>query len=109
MPVPNRDPLVLQQSYNIPDPLGVDAIRELNRVSQPIEEAILSFQRRTGTLAVLAACLDPAKKVRQAPRAWHSRLKAELEALGFRASETDPALFCERSGKTGDLRACLGR
>jgi hypothetical protein len=32
-------------------------------------------------------------RLRQAPRAWHTRLKAELEALGFRASETDPALF----------------
>jgi hypothetical protein len=30
---------------------------------------------------------------RQAPRAWHMRLKAELEDLGFRASKTNPALF----------------
>jgi hypothetical protein len=31
--------------------------------------------------------------LRQAPRAWHTRLKEELEGLEFRASETDPALF----------------
>jgi hypothetical protein len=31
--------------------------------------------------------------LRQAPRAWHTRLKAELEAPGFRALETNPALF----------------
>jgi hypothetical protein len=31
--------------------------------------------------------------LRQAPRAWHTRLKAELKALCFRASEIDPALF----------------
>jgi hypothetical protein len=31
--------------------------------------------------------------LRHALRLWHARLKAELEALGFRASETDPALF----------------
>jgi hypothetical protein len=36
--------------------------------------------------------------LRQAPRAWHTRLKAELEALGFRASETDPALFVKGAG-----------
>jgi hypothetical protein len=37
--------------------------------------------------------------LRQAPRAWHTRLKAELEALGFRASETDPALFVKGAGR----------
>jgi hypothetical protein len=31
--------------------------------------------------------------LRQAPRAWHTHLKAEVEALGFRALETDLALF----------------
>jgi hypothetical protein len=36
--------------------------------------------------------------LRRAPRAWHTRLKKELEELGFRASETDPALFCEGDG-----------
>jgi hypothetical protein len=37
--------------------------------------------------------------LRQAPRAWHTRLKAELEALAFRALETDPALFMKGAGK----------
>jgi hypothetical protein len=37
--------------------------------------------------------------LRQAPRAWHTRLKAELEALAFRASETDPALFVKGAGR----------
>jgi hypothetical protein len=31
--------------------------------------------------------------LRQAPRAWHMRLKEELELLGFKASEADAALF----------------
>jgi hypothetical protein len=37
--------------------------------------------------------------LRQAPRAWHTHLKAELEALGFRASESDPALFVKGAGR----------
>jgi hypothetical protein len=36
--------------------------------------------------------------LRQAPRAWHTRLKEELEGLEFRASETDPALFVKGMG-----------
>jgi len=31
--------------------------------------------------------------LRQAPRAWHTRLKDELEHNGFRASDADPGLF----------------
>lgn len=31
--------------------------------------------------------------LRQAPRAWHTRLKGELEALSFMASEADPGLY----------------
>ncbi|KAJ9520612.1 hypothetical protein QJQ45_007481 [Haematococcus lacustris] len=31
--------------------------------------------------------------LRQAPRAWHAKLKQELEGMGFFASESDPALF----------------
>jgi hypothetical protein len=31
--------------------------------------------------------------LRQAPRAWHTRLKAELEAIGFTATEADASLF----------------
>jgi hypothetical protein len=36
--------------------------------------------------------------LRQAPRAWHTRLKEELKGLEFRASETDPALFVKGMG-----------
>jgi hypothetical protein len=62
LPVPRRDPLVLSQFDNTPDPRGVGIIRELNRVSQPNEKAISSFDQRTGTVAALAAGLDPAEK-----------------------------------------------
>jgi hypothetical protein len=31
--------------------------------------------------------------LRQAPRAWHARLKQVLESAGFQASEADPGLF----------------
>ncbi|KAJ9533216.1 hypothetical protein QJQ45_018360, partial [Haematococcus lacustris] len=31
--------------------------------------------------------------LRQAPRAWHTRLKQELEGMGFTASQADPGLF----------------
>ena len=31
--------------------------------------------------------------LRQAPRAWHTKLKMELEDIGFIASSTDPGLF----------------
>ena len=31
--------------------------------------------------------------LRQAPRAWHTRLKLELEKIGLHASEADPGLF----------------
>jgi hypothetical protein len=62
IPVPRRDPLVLPQYDNTPDPGGVGIMRELNRVSRPSEETISSFETRTGTEAALAAGLDPAKK-----------------------------------------------
>ena len=38
--------------------------------------------------------------LRQAPRAWHARLKKELEAAGFYASSTDPGLFIKRDGQS---------
>ena len=31
--------------------------------------------------------------LRQAPRAWHARLKTELESMGFTASDADPGLY----------------
>jgi hypothetical protein len=48
--------------------------------------------------------------LRQAPRAWHTRLKAELEALGpwFLCIGDRSCALCKRSGKAGNLRACLG-
>jgi hypothetical protein len=51
LPVPRRDPLVLPQFDNTPDPGGVGILRELNRVSQPSEVSISSFDKRTGTVA----------------------------------------------------------
>jgi hypothetical protein len=45
-----------------PDPGGVGIMRELNRVSQPSEESISSFDKLTGIVAALAAGLDPAEK-----------------------------------------------
>jgi hypothetical protein len=53
---------VLPQFDNTPDTGGVGTLRELNRVSQTSEEAISSFEQRTGTVAALAAGLDPAEK-----------------------------------------------
>jgi len=38
--------------------------------------------------------------LRQAPRAWHLRLKQELESMGFEASDADPGLFTSQH-KTG--------
>ena len=35
--------------------------------------------------------------LRQAPRAWHTRLKQELEEAGYQASEADPGLFVLRN------------
>jgi hypothetical protein len=37
-------------------------MRELNRVSQPSEVSISRFDKQTGTVAALAAGLDPAEK-----------------------------------------------
>jgi hypothetical protein len=55
----NQDPLLLQQIRNTPDPGGVGTVRELNRVSQPSIEAILDWEKETGTVAALAVGLDP--------------------------------------------------
>jgi hypothetical protein len=62
LPVPRRDPLVLPQFDNTPDPGGVDFLRELNKVSQPSEETISSFEKGTWTVAPLTAGLDPVEK-----------------------------------------------
>ncbi|KAJ9507318.1 hypothetical protein QJQ45_006294 [Haematococcus lacustris] len=43
--------------------------------------------------------------LRQAPRAWHARLKAELEQLGFVASEADSCLFTMVRGNSKVLLA----
>ena len=39
--------------------------------------------------------------LRQAPRAWHLRLKEELELIGFKASEADPGFYT--SAHNGDI------
>jgi hypothetical protein len=62
MPVPSWDPLALPQFGNAPDPGRIGIMRKLNRVSQPSEKAISNFERRTGTVAALAAGLSPTKK-----------------------------------------------
>jgi hypothetical protein len=62
LPVPRRDPLVLPLFDNTPDPGGVGTLRELNKMSQPCEKAISSFEQSTGIVAALAAGLDPAEK-----------------------------------------------
>jgi hypothetical protein len=62
LPVPRRDPLVLPRFGNTSDPGWVGIMRELNRVIQPSEESISSFDKLTGTVAALAAGLDPAEK-----------------------------------------------
>jgi hypothetical protein len=58
----NQDPLVLQQISNTPDPGGVGTVRELNKVSQPSTETILDWEKETGTVAALAAGLDPVER-----------------------------------------------
>ncbi|KAJ9513180.1 hypothetical protein QJQ45_029336 [Haematococcus lacustris] len=47
--------------------------------------------------------------LRQAPRAWHARLKEELEQLGFTASAADSCLFTMMRGiKLGPVEQFLG-
>jgi hypothetical protein len=62
LPVPRRDPLVLPRFGNTSDPGGVGIMRKLSRVSQPSEKSISSFDKLTGTVAALAAGVDPAEK-----------------------------------------------
>jgi hypothetical protein len=52
----------MPQFGNTSDPGGVGIMRELNRVSQPSEESISSFDKLTGTVAAWAADLDQAEK-----------------------------------------------
>jgi hypothetical protein len=57
-----QDPLVLQQIRNTPDPRGLDTVRELNKLSQPSTEAILDWKKEMGTVAAMAAGLDPVER-----------------------------------------------
>jgi len=44
--------------------------------------------------------------LRQAPRAWHNKLKQELQKMGFECTEADPGLWvCEYKGTTTYLLA----
>jgi hypothetical protein len=56
--VSRREPLVLPQFDNTSDPGEIGTMRELNRVSQPSEMWISSFDKRTGTVAAMAADLS---------------------------------------------------
>jgi hypothetical protein len=58
----NQDPLLSQKICNTPDPGGVGTVRELNKLSQPSIEAILDWEKEMGTVAALAACLDPVER-----------------------------------------------
>jgi hypothetical protein len=58
----NQDPLLLQQIRNTPDPGGVGTVRELNKLSQPSTEAIVDWEKEMGTVAALAAGLDPVER-----------------------------------------------
>ena len=40
--------------------------------------------------------------LRQASRAWHTKLKSELRSIGFEESTADPAFFIKH-GKTGSI------
>jgi hypothetical protein len=105
---------VLPQFDNTPDPGGIGTLRELNRVSQPSEESISSFEQRTGTVAALAAGLDPAEKEQvwsigedNTPKdvakytdiledcwdvfAWNMAEMTTIEDEQFRIPVTDPA------------------
>jgi hypothetical protein len=58
----NQDPLLLQKYRNAPDPGGVGIVQKPNKLSKPSTEAILDWEKQMGTLAVLAADLDPIER-----------------------------------------------
>jgi hypothetical protein len=58
----NQDPLLLQKICSTPDPGVVATVRKLNKLSQPSTEAILDWEKEMGTVAVLAAGLDPVER-----------------------------------------------
>ena len=51
------------------------------------------FQHEHGGTEVVCLLKHTLYGMRQAPRAWHQRLKEDLNKLGFEASEADPAFF----------------
>ncbi|KAJ9524188.1 hypothetical protein QJQ45_005009 [Haematococcus lacustris] len=67
----------------------------LNGTLQPDE--IIHIQQpegfEEGSLNTVCRLQKALYGLRQAPRAWHAKLKQELEGMGFQASESDPALF----------------
>jgi hypothetical protein len=58
----NQDSSLLQKIRNAPDPGGVGTVRKLNNLSQPSTEAILDWEKEMGTVAGLAAGLDPVER-----------------------------------------------
>jgi hypothetical protein len=62
VPVLNQDPLLSQKIRSAPDPGGVGTVRELNKLSQLSTEAILDWEKEMGTVAALAAGLDPVER-----------------------------------------------
>ncbi|KAJ9516321.1 hypothetical protein QJQ45_001055 [Haematococcus lacustris] len=67
----------------------------LNGTLQPDE--VIHIQQlegfEEGSLNTVCRLQKALYGLRQAPRAWHAKLKQELEGMGFLASESDPALF----------------
>ena len=52
----------------------------------------------TGDSAVKCKLLKALYGLRQAPRAWHTRLQAELESQGLRVSAADAGLYTNKAG-----------
>ena len=63
-------------------------------------EEVIFMQQPPGYEVGGKACrlLKALYGLRQAPRAWHAKLHAELERLGFAAAAADPSLYVRRTG-----------
>jgi hypothetical protein len=54
---------------------------------------------KEGGLGMVCQLKKTLYRLRQAPRAWHTRLKMVFEALGIGASSTNHALFAKGTGR----------